>query len=161
MSDYDALLRPFARIRRKTHRGLSSPTGSMITPIHSLPRRRCGCVRRSSANIAMSQREKFDPLRLRWELIEKPQRRQSRGCGRCQPLHVSWNSANLSSSDVEFFWCISSTPSQFLANADSLLSNVPAPTLSYWGRDDATDKLFTSPLFARVIGLRIRSTNLR
>lgn len=129
-------------------------------PVPASVRQRAAFIR---DDIAMSRRDEFDPLRLRWELIEKPQREAEPWTRIIMPSSV------LSAACSEpflfrrgFFWSVAVTPSRFLANAEALrLSNVPAPTLSYWGRDDSAGKLFTSPLFARVTGLRIQNSCLR
>src|SRR5262245_22353652 len=99
-------------------------------------------------DIAMSQRDEYDPTRLRWQLIEKPQREAEPWVMATLPSELLAPTARGSLFRRGFPWCISFTPSQFFAHAERVLPEVPAPTLSYSGRDDAAGTLFMSPLFA-------------
>jgi hypothetical protein len=112
-------------------------------------------------DVAMSQRDEFDPLRLRWELIEKPRREKGRWVEAAVSPSLLAPTAGGPLFRRGFPWCISFTPSQFLAHAAQLLREVPAPTLSHTSHDDAINALAQSPKFARVAGLHLRNTRLR
>jgi uncharacterized protein (TIGR02996 family) len=75
MSDHDALLRAICdnpdddTARLVFADWLDDHADTFPTP--TSVRQRAAFIR---DDIAMSQRDEFDPLRLRWELIEKPRR---------------------------------------------------------------------------------------
>jgi uncharacterized protein (TIGR02996 family) len=112
-------------------------------------------------DVTCSRLDEYDPARLRWELIEKPRREREKWVRGAIPSALLAPTAPGPFFRRGFPWCISFTPSQFLANAERFLPEVPAPTLSYSSRDAAADALFRSPLFARVAGLHLRGTHLR
>jgi uncharacterized protein (TIGR02996 family) len=111
-------------------------------------------------DVTLSRLDEYDPARLRWELIEKPRREREKWVREAIPSALLAPTAPGPFFRRGFPWCISFTPSQFLANAERFLPEVPAPTLSYSSRDSAAAALFRSPLFARVVGLHLRGTHL-
>jgi uncharacterized protein (TIGR02996 family) len=111
-------------------------------------------------DIGMSLRDEYDPLRLRWELIEKPQRERDewvksalpalpRGCSFLDPPLFRRG----------FVWGVACEPDRFLANTEQLLACGP-DTLALNGRHSANDPLLRSPHFSRFTGLRLRKTFL-
>jgi hypothetical protein len=112
-------------------------------------------------DVTLSRLDEYDPARLRWELIEKPRREREGWVRNAVPSALLAPTAPGPFFRRGFPWCVSFTPSQFLAHGEQFLPEVPAPTISYSSRDAAADALFRSPLFARVTGLHLRGAHLR
>jgi uncharacterized protein (TIGR02996 family) len=126
-------------------------------PVPEAARGRAAFIR---DDVTLSRLGEYDPARLRWELIDKPRREREPWVRNAVPASLLAPTAPGPFFRRGFPWCISFTPSQFLANAERFLPEVPAPTLSYSSRDAAADALFRAPLFARVVGLHLRGTHL-
>jgi uncharacterized protein (TIGR02996 family) len=157
MSDRDALLAAIcAHPAEDTPRlafadWLDEHADTLPTP--AVARQRAAFIR---DDVAMARRDEYDPPRLRWELIEKPQREADGWVRATVPpeLRTPYRAGDRSFRRG-FPWCIQFTPGQLLAHA-GILEQVPAGTLSYGAADGAADELFRSPHFARLAGLRAR-----
>jgi uncharacterized protein (TIGR02996 family) len=162
MTDHDALLRAICEnpaddtSRLVFADWLDDHADSFPTP--AAVRARAAFIR---DDIAMSLREEFDPLRLRWELIEKPRREAEAWVKKALPpeIRVSPPTGERLFSRG-FPWYVPLSPTQFLASADRILTGVPSAVLTYRVADASTASLFCSSHFARVSGLRVQFSNL-
>ncbi len=124
----------------------------------ALPRSRAAFIR---DDIAASRRDEYDPVRLRWELVEKPKREREGWVKESLPAALRTVPANSPVFRRGFPWCVRVTPTGFLAHPERFTGSVPAGTFSFGAPDGAAEKLFQSPHFARFAGLHAEGTYLQ
>ena len=111
-------------------------------------------------DVSLSARDGYDPVRLRWELIEKP-RRETEGWMKeaFAPL-LPWLKDARPLFRRGFPWMVRATPDEFMAHGGRLRATYPFTALALAGQQPSTDTLFRSRHFAGITTLRVKNAFL-